>query len=137
MRMLSSVQILFTVVRRHGSAERAAHLFLTLHSGLNKAVQCITDTDTASLVTVHEVHGAAVVNVDDTVLPVPIERALEGFIAEMISQKFRRGCNKSQCKNFSDSDLLTQQAKTQHTQNRRLLFFQELVMAIEMRVREG
>jgi hypothetical protein len=85
--------MLFTVVRRHGPAERAAHLLWTLHSGLSKAVQRTADDDAASLVSVHEVDGVRVVNVDDTVLPAPIARALEGWIAEMIAQNVGRGCN--------------------------------------------
>lgn len=137
MRMLSSANMLLTVVRRHGPAERAAHMFLTLHSGLGKAVQRMTDADAASLVAVHQVDGAAVVNVDDTVLPAPIARALEGWIAEMIAQNNARACNQSACKNFSDSNTSLQTPQTPHTHNRRLLFFQELVMAIEMRVRDG
>jgi hypothetical protein len=134
MRMLSSAEMLFTVVRRHGPAERAAHLFLTLHGGLSKAVQRITDTDASALVDVHEADGVRVVNVDDTVLPAPIARALETWISEMIAQNDRRTCNgnKSACKNSSNISI-----QPRHTHNRRLLFFQELVMAVEMHVRDG
>jgi len=135
--ILTSAKILLTVVRSHGtaSAERAAHLLLTLHSVLSKSVHHIADVDAVSLVVVHKVDSVNVVNVDDTVFPSPIARVLEGWIAEMISQNVAQnvvsGCNKSVCKKFSDSDLLTQ-----HTQNRRLLFFQELVASVEMRVRD-
>jgi hypothetical protein len=134
MRMLSSAEMLFTVVRRHGPAERAAHMFMTLHSGLSKAVQRITDTDASALVDVHEADGVRVVNVDDTVLPAPIARALETWISEMIAQNELRACNnnESACKNVSNTSI-----QPRHTHNRRLLFFQELVMAIEMRVRDG
>jgi hypothetical protein len=134
MRMLSSAEMLLTVVRRHGPAERAAHLFMTLHSGLSKAVQRITDTDASALVDVHEADGVRVVNVDDTVLPAPIARALETWISEMIAQNELRACNnnESACKNVSSTSI-----QPQHTHSRRLLFFQELVMAIEMRVRDG
>jgi hypothetical protein len=132
LRMLSSAKMLFTVVRRHGPAERAAHLLWTLHSGLSKAVQRMADDDAASLVSVHEVDGVRVVNVDDTVLPAPIARALEGWIAEMIAQNVRGACNGSACRNVSHVSNVSE-----NSHNRRLLFFQELVMAVEMRVRDG
>jgi hypothetical protein len=126
--------MLLTVIRRHGPAERASHLLLTLHSGLGRSVHRITATDDASLVAVHDLNGVAVVHVDDTVLPAPIARALEGWIAEMFSRNVGSACrsNTSACSN-SSGNINASALRNQHKQSRRLLFFQELVVAVEMR----
>ena len=113
-----------TVVRRHGPAERASHLLFTMHSGITSAVQRIVTSDAAALIAIQNENGVDEVHVDDTVLPPPVARALEGWIEEMIARDAGScGGNGSAC------------SGPKHT--RRLLFFQELVLAVEMRVRDG
>jgi len=140
MRMLINGNMLLTVLRRHGPTEKMSQLFLTLHTGLAKAVQRLSDKDAASVVSVHTIQGATIVQVDDTVFPAVIARALEAWILEMITQNITRApqasgvCNETTCSNFTNlnSDLTISKQP-----NRRLLLFQELVMAIETRVRDG
>ena len=75
-----------TVVRRHGPAERASHLLFTMHSGITSAVQRIVTSDAAALIAIQNENGVDEVHVDDTVLPPPVARALEGWIEEMIAR---------------------------------------------------
>jgi len=95
----------------------------------------MSDKEAASLVSVHTVQGTTIVQVDDTVLPAPIARALEAWISEMIAQNVSNACNETTC--TTNSIFNNFKVSNQHTPNRRLLFFQELVMAVESRVRDG
>ena len=135
MRMLVNANMLLTVLRRHGPTERVSQLLITLHTGLSNVVQRMSDKEAASLVSVHTVQGTTIVQVDDTVLPAPIARALEAWISEMIAQNVSSACNETTC--TTNSSFNNFKVSNKHTPNRRLLFFQELVMAVERRVRDG
>jgi hypothetical protein len=137
MRMLVNGNMLLTVLRRHGPTERVSQLLITLHTGLSNVVQQMSDKEAASLVSVHTVQGTTIVQVDDTVLPTPIARALEAWISEMIAQNISSACNEITCNKATNSSFYYFKESKQHAPNRRLLFFQELVMAVERRVRDG
>ena len=131
LRVLSSATMLMTVVQRHGPAERASHLLFTLHSGITSAIQRILASDAAALVAILDENGVAQVHVDDTVVPPPIARALEGWIQEMIERDIATNATTASCRSNASACSNVQQHP------RRLLFFQELVLAVEMRVRDG
>ena len=152
LRVLSSPTMLATVARRHGPAERALQLLLSLHGGLAGAVQRIAAVDAASIVTIENTAGVVLVHVDDTVLPPPVARALEAWVAEVLHRQERSSCsaNASACSalprtSHPQSSLpqslpqspqsLPQSTRSSHP--RSLLLFQELVMAVESRVRDG
>lgn len=118
LRILSSAHMLLTVARRHGPAERALHLFQTLLAGLTTTLQRIVASDASALVSIEHINGSAVVHVDDNTLPPPVARALESWVAEMLENNT---CSGDTCRR----------------PGRRLLFFRELVMAVEQRVRNG
>jgi len=46
--MLMNGNMLLTVLRRHGPTEKMSQFFLTLHTGLAKAVQRLSDKDAAN-----------------------------------------------------------------------------------------
>jgi len=147
--------MMLTVMSRHGPSESLSHLLSTLHLGLTSDVQRIAAADAVSLVVIDNTDGTSIVHVDDTVLPVPIARVLEGWIAEMIARNVESvetveascssnesACNTSSVRSNRDRSHARDSrnastSREQHTYTRHLLFFQELVMAVEMRVRDG
>jgi hypothetical protein len=117
LRIVTSANKMLTVASRHGPAERAVHLFKTLHYGLTTAIPRIVASDATTLVRIEKINGSAVVHVDD-ILPPPIAHALSSWVSEMLTEDT---CGASTCR----------------PPGRKLLYFRELVMAVEKRVRNG
>ena len=106
---------MLTVASHHGPAERAVHLFQTLHYGLTTAIPRIVASDATTLVRIEKINGSAVVHVND-ILPPPLAHALSSWVSEMLTED-------------------TCGALTCHPPGSKLLYFRELVMAVEKRVR--
>ena len=156
LRIVTSPTMLLTIIQRHGPGERASLLFLTLHQGLSRSVRDIQTLegfkDSFSLVSIQRSNGTDrthVVHIDDKILPPALARTLELFIHQILSNEgvsnegvsnegvSNEGEQKSQELEEGTSTLKTEDISTNTTVSRQLLFFQELVLAVEKRVRSG
>lgn len=132
LRILSSPHTLSTVLRRHGPGDRVMKILASLHAGIHRTAGRITAANAAGLVAVERTAGAVVVRVDDTVLPPTVARALEAWVAEAIRHDEARGEARA-----GNASANASAAASGHGRPRRLLLFQELVLAVEERVRDG
>lgn len=130
LRILSSSRMLITVFTRHGPAERAVHLLQTLQSGVMRAVESIVAADASALVTIAQVNGTTVVHVDEEILPPAIASALAAWVSEML-------LHDANARSDDAATNTTCSAGTCKHNARRLLFFRELILAVETRVRSG
>jgi hypothetical protein len=155
LRLVSNLEMLAAVLSRHGPVERSLKLLTSLHAGIHTAAARITAAHAAGLVTVERGAGAVVVRVDDTVLPAPVARALEAWVAEAIrhdeaganaslagANASRAGANASltganASRAGANASRAGANASRAGSHPRRLLLFQELVLAVEERVRDG
>lgn len=138
LRIVSSPHILATVLRRHGPADRLLKLLASLHAGIHTAAGRITAANAAGLVAVERGAGSVVVRVDDTVLPPSVARALEAWVAEAIRHDEARATAGHAGANASHARVNTSRIeRPRNAAARRLLLFQELVLAVEERVRDG
>ena len=131
LRVVSSPHVLATILRRHGPVDRLLKLLASLHAGIHTAAGRITAANAAGLVAVERGPGSIVVRVDDTVLPPSVARALEAWIAEAIGHD-EAGANASRVRASA-----SRAGNASRAPARRLLLFQELVLAVEERVRDG
>lgn len=153
LRIVMTPHMLATILRRHGLTQRLFEFVQTMHGGLGGVVARILAADSASLVVVQHIDGNVLVQVDDTIVPAPIARALEEWVAEVLRHeadtwKITRKNDTTQTNVGMNACLNDSQCACQNTStcgivrrpphpSRRLLFFQELVMAVESRVRDG
>lgn len=127
--LLSSPRLLSSVLRRHGPLRHAADVVAALHRQLAD-IALVAHRNSSQLVVVERREGALVVSVDDTVVPSHVARALEHWVHEMLQGRE----NEQQHAAPGSGNSSAQPARPPA---RRLLFFQELVLAVERRVREG
>jgi len=139
--VVSNPHTLSTVLRRHGPLHRFNKLFDSLHLGVRTAAGRISAANAAGLVTVERGADSVVVHVDDTVIPPPVARALEAWVSEVVLQSEPRAAGNAGAKARDAKPNASHHERSQHTSGdshpRRLLLFQELVLAVEERVRQG
>jgi hypothetical protein len=137
--VLSSPRLLRSVLGRHGPLRHAADLLAALHRQLAEIAQAARRSgNSTQLVFVERRGGALLVSVDDTVLPPHVARALEHWIHEMLQGRGNAsaGANAGGSAGANAGGSAGANAGGL-APGRRLLFFRELVLAVERRVREG
>jgi hypothetical protein len=138
LRLVTNPGMISVVLRRHGPGSRFLQLFGLLHSGMHTAAARIAAASADGLVEVERGPGAIVVRVDDSVLPAPVARALEAWITEAIRHDEARAGSAGAAGNASATSNASAAGNASAAPpSRRLLLFQELVLAVEERVRDG
>jgi hypothetical protein len=137
----SSPALLSSLLRRHGPLRHAAELLAALRVQL-AAVARAQQSNATQLVVVEQREGSLRVSVDDTLLPAHVARALEHWIQEMLGGRAGASANASGA-SANASGVRANGSETRAngsravSPRRRLLFLQELVLAVERGVREG
>jgi hypothetical protein len=155
--VLSNPRLLRSVLGRHGPLRHAAELLAALRRQLADIAQAARRSgNSTQLVFVERRGGALLVSVDDTALPPHVARALEHWLHEMLRGRGDAGSTaggnagataggnagataggNAGATAGGNAGATAGGNLSARAPGRRLLFFRELVLAVERRVREG